>query len=338
MTEYKVHSPAFGSGTVEAIDEAHIRVRFETGTKKFGFPAAFDRFLSTDSPELLDLIDKRRKSIAEQLALQKSVPKPLPSETALPADPARPKPVTRTRKVSRAHVAFKCTYCDGGRSDDCIGFKGVCSYGNQLYNIEQAKHVWCSTGSLCASFLRGEVGKKALNTENLCTECRILLNWHCGSGGYQHGLKAGTGIKMQQVQRGSLAVLTTRLPHAKEEQRIIFGVYIVDESYGGDSTQEGFARCTSEWHIELKPREAAKLLFWNYYYCPKAPAKTVFGCGLFRYLDGDQALQILRDIIAVREDPQDRAFAEAFFDRFCELNGIDSPTVPPANGALKRHE
>lgn len=65
-----------------------------------------------------------------------------------------------------------------------------------------------------------------------------------------------------------------------------------------------------------------------------APQKIVFGSGLHRYLSDEQAAQILRDIITVKSIPEEKEFAQHFFQHFCKINGIDANDVPPSKGAL----
>lgn len=142
-------------------------------------------------------------------------------------------------------------------------------------------------------------------------------------------------MHLSAVQKNSLAVLTTREPGTvSDESRLIFAVFLVGEPYEGDNRQTGYVASDSKWKIELTPEEARQMLFWNYYVNPNAPLRIVFGSGLHRYLSDEQAAQILRDIAAVRRDPQDKAFAHQFFAHFCTINGIDMDSLPPAHGAL----
>ena len=144
-------------------------------------------------------------------------------------------------------------------------------------------------------------------------------------------------MRLMQVQRNSLAVLTTRDPNYNtDESRYVFAVFLVDESYEGDHREAGYVTTRSDWKISLTPQEARKIRFWNYYVNRNAPKKVVFGSGLHRYLSDNQAAQILRDIAEVRTDPQDKDFARRFFEYFCNINGLDSEQVPPPAGALAR--
>ena len=131
-------------------------------------------------------------------------------------------------------------------------------------------------------------------------------------------------------------MLTTRKPFAPDSQRFIFAVFLVDEHYEGDARESGFVQTNSKWKLELTPDEAPELLFWNYYACPNDPEYVVFGSGLYRYFSDETAVQILRDIVRVKADGKEKAFAQEFLEHYCTVNGIDAEAVPPPNGALLR--
>ena len=217
-------------------------------------------------------------------------------------DPSHPEKKKKTsRLIERSNIAFKCNYCDGGSSGICIGYKGVCSDAMIHYNIETAKHIWCGSDSPCKKYLDGEISRKELENRFACYESTMLTEWKASAGVVQNGEDKGKPMKLLKVQNNSLCVLTTRLPGATDDTRFIFAVFLVDESYEGDGREEGYVTNHSKWRIELTPDEAQKMLFWNYYVNKNSPEKVVFGSGLHRYLDDNQAAQILRDIVTVKE-------------------------------------
>ena len=48
--------------------------------------------------------------------------------------------------------------------------------------------------------------------------------------------------------------------------------------------------------------------------------------------------QILKDIVELRDNPEQREEAQAFFGYFCIINSIDPDEIPVADGALKRDD
>lgn len=139
---------------------------------------------------------------------------------------------------------------------------------------------------------------------------------------------------MRYTESYSLAVLTTRLPNEPEENRIIFAVFLVDDTYEGDTRDEGYVSTTSRYKIEMIPSEARRLRFWNYYSCPNAPDVVKFGSGLHRYLSDKQATQILRDIAALKVGTAQEKLSQEFLAHFCKVNGISIEDVPQNSGAL----
>ena len=335
-----VFHKAFGSGTIISKTGNLLIVDFKGNEKKFVYPDAFEKYLTSADQELLAQVshDLQAKNDAHATAVLSTVhPAPIPS---------KPQARKRLKKMGRSNVAFKCNYCDGGKTSTCIGFNGVCSDAVLRYNIEKAHHVWCSDiDSPCRCYLDGKISRAELESmmsggsglDSVCYESHMLRDWMASAGVVQTGTDRGKPMRLLKVQHNSLAVLTSREPnYVSDESRFIFAVFLVDESYEGDHRDAGYVTTTSEWKISLAPQEAHQILFWNYYLNQNAPERIVFGSGLHRYLSDDQAAQILRDIAVVRTVPEDKEFARRFFEHFCTINGIDAEQVPPPAGALKQ--
>ena len=164
----------------------------------------------------------------------------------------------------------------------------------------------------------------------------MLLDWKCYAGVYRNGLDAGKPMTLRNVRKGSLAFMTTRDPGTPDHARFVFGVFRIDEYFGGDDREEGYVACHSQWRMELKPDEARQILFWKYYANHNAPDRIVFGSGLHRYISDIRAAQILRDIVRVKKNKAEKALAQEFLDFFCESAGIDTGELPAPSGALMR--
>lgn len=352
VTGMKVVHKAFGEGTVKTLSEDYITVLFAAGEKTFAYPKAFDGYLSTDNPALLaDLEQRKRIELEEKIRieeenrlaeLKRQEEKARQEELARAAAETcrinvsgREKPVIRNYGAEGSNIAVKCNFCDGGSSEECVGFRDVCSDECICYNIEHAKHVWCSTDSQCRKYYDGKITRKELNMTFACYETKMLVDWKCYAGVIRNGYDSGRPMKLLNVKKDRLAVLTTRDPNTNDRARYIFAVFLIDEYFEGDGKDEGYVQCHSRWHIELKPDEAHQMLFWNYYVNQNAPERVVFGSGLHRYLSDTKAAQILRDIVRVKKDAEEKAFAEEFYAHFCGLAGIDENSLPEPRGALR---
>lgn len=336
-----VSHKTFGRGTISSIKGDKITILFNEGPKVFVYPDAFNNFLTSSDQELMHKVNADLS--AARAEFEKKL---LPSSQILPTHSASKARERKKHKlVEHSSIAFKCNFCDGGKSPNCIGFNGVCSDALIKYNICKENHVWCSSeDSPCRLYLEGEISRKELDAMmnggdglySVCYESQMLRDWRASAGVVQTGEDKGRPMRLLQVQRNSLAVLTSRDPYSRDDTRFIFAVFLVDDNYEGDHREAGYVSTTSDWKIALSPQEAHKVLFWNYYFCPNAPKKMVFGSGLHRYLTDIQAAQILRDIAEIRTDPRDQAFAKDFFEHFCKVNRIDRDNVPPPNGGLVR--
>lgn len=322
---------AWGNGTVVEQTDSTITVRFDIGDKKFLFPTAFGSFLFTEDFALLTEI-REQKAIVDAKK-HNMINVPVQSDSLSITQPEKKKKTPRT--VERSNVAFKCNYCDGGSSETCVGFKGICSDAMIHYNIETAKHIWCGSNSPCKKYLDREISRSELENRFICYESTMLVDWKASAGVIQNGADKGKPMKLLRVQNNSLCVLTTRFPGSTDDTRFIFAVFLVDESYEGDIREEGYVTNHSKWRIELTPDEARKMLFWNYYANKNAPEKIVFGSGLHRYIDDIQAAQILRDVVSIKENSAEKKLAADLFHHFCNVVGLDENGIPACAGALK---
>lgn len=343
MNGQKVLHKVFGEGIITNVEGNHITVSFPVGEKKFIYPDAFRDYLSAKDFGVMADIEVALNHKEEALRKRDK----LARETAAAAGEQKAvhKNMRKTVKVyPRANVAFKCNYCDGGKTEEHIGFYGVCSDAMIQYNIETAHHVWCcSDDCSCRKYHDGEISRSDLerimieeDTVFICYESTMLRDWKAGAGIEQTGINKGKPMRLMKVQPNSLAVLTTRDPESKDEERYIFAVFLVDETYEGDHKDEGYVTTKSEFKIQMTKAQALKLKFWNYYFNPKAPHVVKFGSGLHRYLSDDQAVQILRDIVAIKKGTPDESLAVRFFEHFCRMNAIDAAMVKEPAGALKQ--
>lgn len=190
------------------------------------------------------------------------------------------------------------------------------------YNIRIAKHVWCSADeSDCLRYYNGEISRQELdefmnNNEGVCYVSQMLNHWTAFAGIVQSGERKGQPMKLSQVQANSLCVLTTRKPYTEEKERFIFAVFLIDETYEGDSAEAGYVTTNSEYRIDLTPIEAEKLLFWNFHSNSNQPDVAAWNSGLHRYLDDTRATQILRDIWRLKKETSDEDYLSDSLSNF----------------------
>jgi len=353
----------FGNGKVINKTNNYITVSFDTFEKEFVYPSVFVDFLTLQdtviSDEVNEIINIKAKEdlrlkAKKDLELKEKQDQELKikrEELRITLEKSNHKITKKTsgskkKADTQRNIAFKCIYCDGGNSLDQIGYDGVCSDEIIKDNIEKKKHLWCSDeNSACQHYHNGELSRKELDNlmENgddkasVCYESQMLKSWKASAGMIQNGVHKGKPLKLKNVHYNSLAFLTTRLPSTKEADRIIFGAFIVDEIFEGNESDEGYVLGKSDYKIQITLKEAQKMKFWNYYFNPNNPESIRMGSGLFRYLNDEQSIQILRDFVKLKEKTSESESAQSLLDHFCLTNGINIDTVPlELMGGLQR--
>ncbi len=326
----------FGIGKVIAMGGDQITVAFSDADKRFIYPDAFESFLSISDEKLL-------AQLQEAIKKSKALPiKPQAKRASLGAVSASADSrVSKRGTVKKPlQIAFKCNYCDGGATKDSFGYNGVCSDAIIENNITVQKRVWCSEQDCaCSRYLQGEISRSELDSYmedegSVCYESHMLRDWTAYAGVTHNGDKKGTPRRQRGVGANSLAILTTRLPETPESDRVIFAVFLVDESYEGDDTQPGLVSTGSKHRLALSPGEAKKMRFWNYYANRSSPKEPRWGTGLYRHFDELTGARIVRDIVTLSAGTSQEDLAMDFLEYYCRFYGIDVQNIPEANGAL----
>lgn len=347
-----VKHKSFGRGEIINFENNYITVLFKQShaEKKFTYPTAFGAFLELENDALIKDIDEDKRKLAQVEAEKKRI-----SE-----ERARAETDSRSKDTAAKHsgnngvkadhknnIAFKCNYCDGGKSDKIVGYRGICSDETIRYNINTAKHVWCSQKeNICYKYLQDEVSRKEVCkyyeaakgdfSKSVCCESQMLEIWSAGAGITQNGGEKGKPMSIKNVKANNLALLTTILPNAEEKDRFIFAVFLINESYEGDSRNEGYVTANPKYRMELSPEETRKLKFWDYYYNSLKPEKIFIGSGQHRYFTDIQAAQVLKKICKIKQGTSEEKLSKEFLDYFCRLKKLEIDDIPAPNGVLQR--
>jgi len=364
--EIVIHK-TLGEGRVLSLEVTKILIEFVSGEKKFVFPDAFKAHLKAQNSaineqihclitEIEDEIERKRKAEEEkQKEIERIKQKALEDEKKKTekqnTDEKKKKINEKDEHIStkkslkptkRTNIAFKCNFCDGGKSNKQVGFNGVCSDNLIRNNIVIEKRTWCNSEECpCFDYYNKNMSRKELDSMCaeggfVCYESQMLRDWKAMAGIVQHGENKGRPMKLMQVQTNSLCVLTTRDPQSSEEDRYIFAVFLVDDTYEGDGREEGYVSTKSEFKIKLNLDEAHSLLFWNYHANDNKPNVPLWSSGLHRYFDDAEAVQILRDIAKIKRGSKEEELSEKFLQHFSRINGVDISTIGEPYGALKK--
>jgi hypothetical protein len=165
-------------------------------------------------------------------------------------------------------------------------------------------------------------------------EEKAFSDWVVYTGEIKSGKNKGNPNRPVRLHQNSLVLLTKRDSDEEENERTIHGLYMVEETYIGKLSEDGLIPAHSKFKLKLSDEEAEKMLFWNYYINEKYPHRMTWNTGKFRYFNNMWAAQILRDIIDIKTDDEEKQLAEEFFLHFCKVNQLDANEIPEPNGAL----
>lgn len=346
----KVRHKTLGVGTIISQDRRYIKVMYEKGEKEHNYLDAFKSFLEMvdDEVEQKEIDKEVQQDCEAEASKAKKEAEQIEHWKKYDEENKKNKPITRNRGSSAtmqkindcSNVAFKCTYCDGGKTFTCIGFNGVCSDKMINYNINVAKKVWCGQDDcICKMYYDGEFNRYELEAEfeylgSACYESVMFKEWRAAAGTYHHGDRAGQPIKLKKAKVNSLCVLTTREPNTAEHMRIIFGVFLIDETFEGNEDEHGEVVAHPKFRLALTPKEARRMLYWKYHRNESSPDRAMWGTGLFRYFTNKEAVQILRDIAELKKGTKDEELAKEFLTKFCSLVKIKPEEAGFPKGAL----
>jgi hypothetical protein len=332
-----VKHQSFGEGEIIDVKprrnpEAVITVDFSGTIKKFIYPGAFEQYLSSD-----DIYVSENAKVAIY-AMQGIDYKP--NYEGKKDKAKRPRAPKASITEERRNIAFKCNYNDGGKDSSRIGFCGICSDEMIDVNIFKEQRAKCMDPSCpCMQYRKGEISREQLDAHMkdggfVCYESMMLRDWRASAGFFTSGEKRGEPMKLRNINKNSLAVLSTKLPKEPESDRLVYAVFLIDEYDEGTDTEEAYVLNHSQYKLSFNENE--RLLFWDYHANDNNPSRRVWSSGLFRYIGDDESVQILRDAVKIKKGTPDETLAKRFLDYYCRVNGIDEKRIGEPYGALKR--
>lgn len=166
----------------------------------------------------------------------------------------------------------------------------------------------------------------------------VFKDWQVSTGTIQSGKNKGQPNRPARLRPNSAGLLTVRDENEDETERKIIGIYMVNEIFAGEIGDDGMVPSHADYRIQLTEEEAEKMLFWNYYVNKNYPHRMTWNSGKYRYFDNIWTAQILKDIIALKQDKKEVKAAQKFLEYFCDMNTIDIDQIPKPNGALKQNK
>lgn len=342
MLNERVKHIKFIMGTIIRLEEGYIHIDFDAleDIKVFPYPGSFEKFLTIDSLEQQDKVleeirvmnlKKDEESSGREEAIINKINEGKKSKFY------RTQKSSSFKTLTKGNIAMKCTFCDGGSSKKSLGFNGICNKDNIKLNISQGR-VNCND-SICRQYYDGVIsyGEPKRHFKNdgfLYYDSSFMNQWKVYAGWHHKGPHKGETMKFRNVQRNKLTVLTTRLPDETEKERVIFAVYLIKDYFEGDNVDEGYFEADDYFRIQLTPKEAEHIKFWKYYCNEKSPLRIQFGSGLYRYLSNEQAIQIIKDIVRVKEGIEEKDLALEPLNKYMNINKLTEVQIGEPVGPL----
>lgn len=281
----------------------------------------------SDKDYINDIIKSEKEAEEERLRLN--------SERARVANEERER-IAERLKYKRCNAAYKANYCDDGIHE---WFTMPCSKERREKNCND-RDGWCRNGSVCKKVIDGKMEEERIREEFesgfLCYECKIFSDW---------SIKAGRSRFDQaydwSLRKDRLLVLTTADSDNLEEERMIIGAFLINNSYPKDekNNKEAYATSYEQYRLKLTKEESAKIKFWNYYSYENTDS-IKWGTRLLRYFDDAIGSRILKDMVDVicesNRTEIEKNNARSFLNKFLNDISLNEDDIPEKSGTLTR--
>lgn len=150
----------------------------------------------------------------------------------------------------------------------------------------------------------------------------VLNDWSLFSGRYLSGYNKGMPRSLTKVYPNSACLLTFCDNDEPEENRYIWGAFMVREDFIGPECQSGIIPAHKKYRIVLEDEQKEKLRFWDYFSNGSENQIRKWGAVEFKYFSNLRMCHILSDICKRLEDTEKHRTSEEFFDYYCRINKI----------------
>ena len=228
-----------------------------------------------------------------------------------------------------ANIAFKMNYCDGGITNQSVGFNGICSDEMIEYNIELQKNAWCSNEiCLCKQYWDFEITRTELednwqpeyNGPFVCYESCALRDWIASAG--INSIGRIRHFNFAEELPNHLCVLTTVNPEDKRGNRVIFAMFLIDKVVINKYDYSHCVTADKKYRLQFYPKEMKKAKFWSVYRNAVRPSKKRWVSGLYRYFDDEDAVQFLKMAVEIKRGTSEESLAIEFLNHYCKIHNI----------------
>jgi len=181
--------------------------------------------------------------------------------------------------VEDRNLAFKCNWMD-------TDYEKPCGKNGRKWNIRVKRSIWCTQPENPCYQL--EMGLRKDVPDFPCYESDIFTKSEYGAGVDHTGVRKGRGRKIKYVIPEKLAIFTTVDPGKSEDERYIFGFFIIKDYY---IDEDGATKVVGRPEYTLKIPKDSRLKFWDFY--RNTDGSIFWGTGLYRYLSDGAVVKYL---------------------------------------------
>ena len=314
---------ALGEGTIIEQSDIQIKIHFESRTIAMQFPEAFAKYVTLEDSgmqkEILLKIENKKQEKEEVESKQREKLEHIRRQQNTDVK------YKAVKKNKRPSVAFKLTYCDGGKDDRNIGFYGICSPKMRALNIKKKRN-WCINQECnCNKYINGKISKEVLYSSweeeccgaSPCYDSIALRDW---------SVATAPGKRFASVELGHLCILTTQLPNDDytdvDKERVVVGLFIIGRIEPAENDNDRiYAVEKDDYLLSFTFEEAKRFKYWDIASTSTNP-DNLWGSGLYRNLDDDMAIEFLKKAIDIKKDVAEKEKARKFLHHYCEINGL----------------
>ncbi|MGI6039711.1 MAG: hypothetical protein GX257_08240 [Clostridiales bacterium] len=150
---------------------------------------------------------------------------------------------------------------------------------------------------------------------------RVLEDGEVFVGTYRSGQNRGKPRSTSRIYPNSACLLTYLEEGQSEEERVIWGVFMVRDDYIGSEFSDGMIPVHEKYRILLDD-EQKKFHYWDYFMDNSKSKTPKWGTVEIKYFDNMTMLKILTDISENIEDQERKKLFNELIEYYCRINKI----------------
>ncbi len=152
---------------------------------------------------------------------------------------------------------------------------------------------------------------------------KVLDDWFVTTGSYLSGGSKGQPRIPSEIYPNTACILTQLDKNDPEENRYIWGLFMVRDSFVGSECSDGIIHAHEKFRIVQSKEDRNQFLFWKYFEPSLQEKRSGWGTGEFKYVSNWKTANLILDIYKVRQGPE-KQHCKDFFEYFCRLNKFNS--------------